>query len=414
MRDENRIVVTGIGVLSPFGVGTEIFWNGLIQGNCAVRKVTQFPVDSDIYPCKIASEVPEFDPWPLIRGDDPALQGRYPKLALTALGMAIEDAGLSYETDALRSADLYMGAAQQTGDEMETFIGYWIKEKDFMLPNDILSRIDPCAVVTAASRIYGIGGRMINLTASCTSGALALMLCVERIRAKRSEIGIAVGTEAISPLIFMGAGLTGELAKRNDDPASASRPFDRDQDGYVLGEGAVALVVETESYALARGAHIYAELRSFAATTDATSFKYVDETGTQMARGMTMVLNQVPANQIDYINAHGPSIVALDTAESIAIRQAFGKFADQIPVTSIKGAIGNPSAAGGMLQVVSGILSIRDGIIPPTINLENPLPACDLDYVNAGSRKQKISTVFISTHGGGGLNAALTVNSSPH
>jgi len=238
---------------------------------------------------------------------------------------------------------------------------------------------------------------------------MALMLCTEQIQAGKSEMGLVVSADAISPLAFLGEGLTGELSKRNDDPAAASRPFDSDQDGWVVGEGAVALVVETISHAQAREAQIYAELGPFATTTDATSFKFFDEAGVQMTRGMKMVLDRVPASQIDYINAHAPSIAALDRAESIAVRRAFGKLADDIPVTSIKGSIGNPGAVGGMFQVVSGILSIRDGIIPPTINLSNPLPGCDLDYVNTRLRRQEINTVFVSAHGGGGVNVALTV-----
>ena len=255
-----------------------------------------------------------------------------------------------------------------------------------------------------------MGGGSISITASCTSGTAALMLCAERIRQSDSDIGLVVGADAISKSLFLGEGLTGELSKRNHDPARASRPFDRDQDGYIIGEGAVALVLEKESHALSRDAKIYSEIGPFSSTTDATSFKYINENGTQMARGMTLLLDRAPAGKIDYVNAHGPSIAALDKAESNAIRIAFGELACSVPVTSIKGSIGNPSAAGGMLQVASEVLSIRDNVIPPTLNLDNPLPGCELNYVRREALAKDVNTVLVSTHGGGGINVALIVN----
>ncbi len=397
--------------MSPFGVGMEPFWSGLINGQSGVNRITQFPVDDDLYPCKIASEVPEFDYSPWISDSDSSISGRYHKLALTVLGMALEDARLTDEADILGKASLYIGSGAQTGDKIEEYIALWTKDESAVLSEDTFSSIDPSGVTTAALKSFNLGSQAFNITASCTSGVLALMTCVGQIQAGKTEIGVVVGADSISPLVFLGVGLTGELSQRNEEPSSASRPFDIEQDGYILGEGAVALVVETECHALSRGARIYAELGSFSATTDATSFKYIDKSAVQMARGMASVLKQIPANQIDYINAHGPSIMPLDIAESYAIRQTFGKQADSVPVTSIKGAIGNPSAAGGMLQLVSGILSIRDGIIPPTINLKTPLQGCDLDYVKEGFRQKAIKSVLIFSHGGGGFNAAFALNS---
>jgi 3-oxoacyl-[acyl-carrier-protein] synthase II len=410
MNKGPKVVITGMGILSPFGVGVETFWGSLVNGECGVRRVSGFPVDSDLYICKIAAEVPEFETGQWIIGDDPALQGRYAKLAVPALGMAIEDARIGSNSDVLDSTDLYMGSAQITGDTLDMFLKTWLIGAASTLPPDTFARLDPHGVSAAASRIFGINGRAMSITASCTSGSAALMLCVENIRAGRSKIGIAVGADAISKSIFLGEGLTGELAKRNDDPKHASRPFDRGQNGYVIGEGAVAIVVEEEAHAQRRGARIYAGLGPFASTSDATSFKYIDDQGTQMGRGMMTILQHVFIREIDYINAHGPSITALDKAESLAIRRAFGDAADDIPVTSIKGAIGNPSAAGGMLQVASAVMSIRDQTIPPTLNLENPLPACDLDYVRTGARKKNVNSVLVSTHGGGGVNVALLLH----
>ena len=379
MTQSDSIVVTGIGVLSPLGIGLEEFWKGLIRGDCGVKRVTHFPVDNEIYRCKIASEVPKFDPQPWIQKDDPALEGRYARLALSAAGMSLRDAGLLAHEDLLQSVDLFVGSAQETGDTLESQIESWLRNPKLPLSPNTLDRIDPHAVTQALSRNFMIGGRVESLSCSCTSGILALMLCICKIQTGRSKMGLVIGADTISPLTFMGEGLTGELAKRNDDPAHASRPFDRDQDGYVIGEGAVAFMVETRSHAQARGSRIYAEFGPMAANNDATSFKYIDEEGNQFSRCHAMVLTKVPPERIDYINVHGPSIKALDRAESKAIRKAFGSHADRIPVSSIKGAIGNPSAAGSMLQITSAILAIRDGVIPHTLNLKNPLPGCDLN-----------------------------------
>jgi len=410
MESKGKLLITGMGALSPLGIGVEAFWEALVRGECGVRRVSNFPVEGPLYQSKIAAEVPSHDPIPWIKETDPALEGRYGSLALPALGMALQDAGLEPGGDVLARADLYVGSAQETADTLEKSLDSWVKGELERIPADAFSRVIPHAVTSALARNYRIRGRAISLTSSCSSGVLALMLCTDWIRSGKSEIGVVVGADAISPLIFAGESLTGELSKRNDDPAHASRPFDRDQDGYIIGEGAVALVVETDSHAQARGARPYASLGPFAATTDGTSFRYIDQEGTQISRCLSMVLQEVPADRIDHISAHAPSIVALDRAESKAIRRTFGEWADRIPVTSIKGAIGNPSAAGGLLQIVSAVLGIRDGVIAPTLNLENPLPGCDLNYVQRSPRRVKMSTVLISAHGGGGLNAALTVH----
>lgn len=410
MESKAKVLITGMGVLSPLGIGVEVFWKALLRGECGIRRVSNFPVDHPFYQCKIAAEVPGHDPKPWILEADPAFEGRYGSLAVPALGMALQDAGLEPGSEVLAGADLYVGSAQETADTLEKSLYSSVKEELERLPADTFARVIPHAVTSALARNYRIGGRAMSLTTSCSSGVLALMLCADWIRSGQSELGLVVGADAISPIIFAGESLTGELAKRNDDPAHASRPFDRDQDGYVIGEGAVALVVETESHAQARGAHPCASLGPFAATTDGTSFRYIDQEGTQLSRGLDMVLQEVPADRIDCISAHAPSIVALDRAESQAIRRAFGERADRIPVTSIKGAIGNPSAAGGLLQIVSAVLGIRDGVIAPTLNLENPLPGCDLNYVQGNPRRGKMSTVLISAHGGGGLNVAVTVH----
>ena len=409
-KNKEPIVITGCGVLSPWGVGHDPFWSAIVEGKCGINKIKSFPVDDDFYLCKIAAEVPEFDPSPWIFIEDPSFKLRYTQLAITALGMALEDSNLVKEKELLNESALFTGSAAQSADTMEMLIDQWVKGSLVKLAPDTFSQVDPYFVVSALVNNFGLEAGAINATASCASGAVALMLCVEEIRRGRLKTGIVLGADPITPITFMLEGLTGELSRRNDDPTSASRPFDQGQDGYVFGEGAVALVIETASRAQERGAKIYGELGPFSSTTDATSFSYIDIEGKEIARGMEMVLSRVPSRDIGYVNAHAPGIAALDRAESNAIKRAFVDMEKTIPVTSIKGAIGNPSAAGGLLQLVSALLSISEGVIPPTINLYEPLPDCDLDYVTGSSRKKMIDTVLVSTHGGGGVNVAFTMH----
>lgn len=406
MIGRNRVVITGIGVLAANGIGKEAFWNSLIAGKSGIGPITQF--DASELPWQVAGEIKDFSPRDYI---NPALkphrQSRNTQLAAAATQMALCDANLNHSL-LLKSAPIQitlgisLGGLDLVEQHTRRLVGKGLSNG--------LPTVSSCVHVIASSFVastLGVPTKLSVISNSCTGGLDAIASGAAAIRRGDVEIAIVGGTDAvIIPSVVTGLGYAGMLSTENTDPETISRPFDLNRTGGVLGEAAGVLIMESLQHALGRNAGWYAEVTGYAAASS------VDST---INEGLETCMVQAISNaglmpsDIAYINAHGTSDIELDTAETSAIKTVFGSHATRIPVTSIKGATGNPLAAGGALQAISSCLSMDSSTIPPTTNYRTPDPDCDLDYVPDSSRQYIPKATLINSHGTGGVNSSLVM-----
>ncbi|HNX33883.1 MAG TPA: beta-ketoacyl-[acyl-carrier-protein] synthase family protein [Kiritimatiellia bacterium] len=410
-KDERRAVVTGIGVVAANGIGVEAFWRTVKAGVSGAGPITLF--DASKLPNRIAAEVKGFDPKSLFAASVKwKRMARHTQFAMAALDMALADAALGdCLAEATRPVCVTMGVSTSAIEVVESAANSVWKGDEARLRPWLVWASQPHAVTTTLSEQVGKQVAFQTVSTACKAGADAVLSAVSSIREGRAEIAIAGGADAPITASTCAAFSAGRLLSgRNDDPLHASRPFDRDRDGGVLGEGAGVLVLESLAHARARGARIWMEVCGGASCPDAFGTQAADGLGACMT--LALANSRLSGSAIDYVCAHGPSDPVIDRVETAMIRSTLGRHANRIPVSSIKGVTGNPLAAAGPMELIACALALRDAIIPPTANYETPDPACDLDYVPQ-ARRTRFEHALVNVHGMGGGNTTLIVRAPP-
>lgn len=403
-----RVVITGIGLVSSLGIGTSATWAALKAGRSGVTRITKF--DTTGYAAQIAGEVRGFDPLQFVEKKDVKKMDVFIQYAIAASQFAVDDARLQITADNATDVGVFVGSG----------IGGFItieREHEALLtggPRRVSPFFIPSAIINlAAGQVsirFGAKGPNLATCTACSASAHAIGESFEIIRRGDAEVMIAGGSEAaITPMSVGGFGAMRALSTRNDEPERASRPFDRDRDGFIIGEGAGVLILEELGYARRRGAQIYAEVVGYGMTGDAYHMTAPSEDGDGARRAMAMALRKagVAPEQVQYINAHGTSTPYNDKLETIAIKACFGAHAHKVAISSTKSMTGHLLGGAGGLEAGISALAVRDQVAPPTINLDNPDPDCDLDYVPGTSRSMAIEYALSNSFGFGGTNAAL-------
>jgi 3-oxoacyl-[acyl-carrier-protein] synthase II len=403
-----QVVVTGLGTVTPIGSGTERFWDGLMTGRSGAGPITQF--ESESLPVRIACEVTDFDPANYVDPRQVGRTDRFTQMAVAAASLAIEEAG---ELDFDKSADRVgviigsgIGGIGTIEREHSALLnGGPRRVSPFMVP-----RLMPNAAAAAVAMKFKLFGPNYAPTSACATGAHAIGEAYRNLQAGAADMMIAGGTEAaLTPLSVSAFARMGALSRRNDNPEAASRPFEKNRDGFVFGEGAGAVILETREHAEERGAPILAEVAGYGASADAFHVTQPDPDGAGAALAMRAALNDARANpdDVDYINAHGTSTPYNDRVETVAIKSAFGVEAKRIPVSSTKSQTGHLLGAAGAVEAIVSVLAVSRNVVPGTINLEEADPECDLDYVGDGPRELNVRLALSNSFGFGGQNACL-------
>jgi len=404
-----RVVVTGLGAVTPIGIGKEAFWNALIAGKNGIGKITRF--DATGYTAQIAGEVPDFDPVQFIDKKELKRMDRYTQFALAATKLAIEDAKLDVKTINGDRAGVFIGSGI---GGMETLHNQYEK-----LFTKGASRISPFFIPMmianmAAGNVaiaFGLRGACECIVTACASGTNAIGDAFRTIERGEADIMFAGGSEAaISPAGVSGfAAMKALCADHNDDPAHASRPFDKNRSGFVMGEGAGIILLESLEHAKARDAHIYAEIVGYGRNDDAYHITTPAPGGITQGKCMKLAIDDAGLNpeEIDYINAHGTSTQFNDKGETEAIKQIFGEYAYKIPISSTKSMTGHMLGAAGGVEAIASILSIENNIVHPTINYETPDEGLDLNYVPNVAQKHEVNAAISNSFGFGGHNACV-------
>lgn len=407
---KNRVVITGMGVISPVGNNTETFWHSLVNGISGISLITHF--DTTGYTTRIAGEVKDFDPTKFIDKKEARRMDRFSQFAVAAAKMAVEDAGLDMKTEDGHRAGVILGSGIGGVATMED-------QKQVLLEKGP-GRVSPFFVpmmisnmaaghISIALGAYGINETVVT---ACASGTNAIGDAFKVIARGDADIMFTGGTEApITPLAVAGFCAMKAVSTRNEEPEKASRPFDKDRDGFVMGEGAGILVLESLEHAQKRGAKIYAEIVGYGATADGYHITAPAPEGAGAARSMEKALVDAGLNpaDVDYINAHGTSTDLNDKGESQAIQKVFGPHATKVAISSTKSVTGHLLGAAGAVEAIACVLAITHGIIPPTINYETPDPECNLDYVPNQAREKKVNVAMSNSLGFGGHNATIVL-----
>jgi 3-oxoacyl-[acyl-carrier-protein] synthase II len=408
-RMKLRVVITGIGLVTPLGNTTETTWRALVNGSSGIRRITKF--EASAFSCRIAGELSGFDPIAFMSPKEAHRADPFIQNALAAALMAVENSGLSIPDSAFRIGVL-IGSGRGGVSTIEKNMNA-LRTKG---PKAVSPFFTPMSLVNMASGYVsmklGAKGPCLDVSTACATGTHALGEAMKIIQRGDADVMIAGGAEAaITPLTLAGFSRAKALTLRNDEPEKASRPFDRQRDGFVLSEGAGVLVLEELRHAEKRGVGIYAELAGYGLSSDAYHFTRPDPDGEGSARAMTLALVDagMRPDDIDYVNAHGTSTIQNDKIETLAIKKAFNDHARKLAISSSKSMLGHMLGAAGAVETAVTAISLSQGIIPPTINLEHPDPECDLDYVPNTSRKQKIKAALSNSLGFGGINAALVL-----
>ena len=405
---KRRVVVTGLGIVSPVGIGIADAWANIIAGRSGIGPVTRF--DASTFPSKIAGEVKGFDVAKWLPPKEARRFDTFIHYGLAASIDAIKDAGLDLEREAREQVGACIGSGIGGLPLIEAthtavIAGGVRKISPFFIPGTIINLISG-----QLSVMYGLKGPNLAVVTACSTANHCIGEAGRLIEYGDADVMIAGGAEScVSPLGIGGFCAARALSTRNDAPELASRPWDKDRDGFVLGEGAGILVLEEYEHARKRGARIYCELAGYGMSADAHHITAPCEDGEGAARCMANALRNGGANadQVDYVNAHGTSTPLGDIAETIAVKRCFGEHASKLAMSSTKSMTGHLLGAAGGVEAVFSVLAIRDQIAPPTINLSNPDPQCDLDYVPNVARKMKITYALSNSFGFGGTNGTL-------
>jgi 3-oxoacyl-[acyl-carrier-protein] synthase II len=404
-EQERRVVVTGLGAVTPLASDIDATWERLLAGNGSCAPVTAFAVDGQ--PVRIACEASEFEPTRWL--DRRALHrtDRFAQLAVAAARMAESDARL----DVAREPDRTGASIATAQGGVASLAACCAGVANARIHPSLVTAFMPNMAAGWVSMELGLRGPVGAPCTACAASAMAIGEGYDAIRLGRAEVMFCGGTEAgITPLAMAGFAAMRALSRRNDDPARASRPFDADRDGFVMGEGAAVIVLEELEHARSRGAPIYAELAGYGATSDAYHMTEPDPAGVGQARAIRLALADagLEASDVDYINAHASSTGLGDQTETAAIKLALGEdTARTIPISSIKGATGHCLGAAGAIEAAVTVLALRDQVVPPTINYRTPDPVCDLDYIPNDARNHRLDVALSNSFGFGGHNAVL-------
>jgi len=405
-----RVAITGIGCVTPIGTGVDALWAGLKAERSVVAPITCF--DSSIYRSQCAAEIHGFDATDYLDPRRVKRMDRFSQFAVVSSLLAVKDAALDLASEDRDRVGAMMGTALggvgYAEEQAARFMRGGLRSVDATLALAVFGGSASCNMAIE----FGVSGPNSTNAMSCASGSIAIGEAFRQVRDGYADVMFAGGSEApLATLCFGAFALIRAMSTRNDDPATASRPFDANRDGFVMGEGAAVLVLEEWSHAVARGARIYAEISGFGTTNDAHHMTAPLPDGKQAARCIRQALADadVAPTEVDYINAHGSATPLNDPTETLAMKTVFGDYAYQVPISSTKGYYGHALGASGAFEAAISALTIANGWIPPTLNLDTPDPACDLDYVPKTGRVVQPKTVLSNSFGFGGINAAMVL-----
>jgi 3-oxoacyl-[acyl-carrier-protein] synthase II len=405
---KKRVVVTGLGAITPIGIGKDEFWQSLLNGKSGIGKITHF--DASEYTTQIAGEVKDFDPAKYIDKKEAKRMDPFTQFAVAASKMAFEDSGINLETEDRTRIGTMIGTGIGGMDTLnEQYKNLFDKGPNRISPFFIPMMIGNMAA-GQTSITFGLQGPCSCVTTACATGTNAIGDAFKVIQRGDADVMVAGGTEAaISPIAVAGFCSMKALSTRNDEPEKASRPFDKDRNGFVMGEGAGVVILESLEHAVARGAHIYAEVIGYGFNADAYHITAPAPEGAQAAKCMEMALKDagIAPEAVDYINAHGTSTPLNDKNETLAIKSLFGEHAYKLAVSSIKSMTGHLLGAAGGIECIATVLTLENDMIPPTINCDAPDEEMDLDYVPHTSRKQVVNVALSNSLGFGGHNATI-------
>ncbi len=407
-KTQRRVVVTGMGVISPVGLNLDQNWDSLVNAKSGIGLITSF--DPERFDAKIAGEIKGFNADDYVPKKEQKKMDRFIHLSLAATEMAVKDSGIEF-TEALqeRSGTLVgvgIGGLPYIEAQHKTFVERGPSRiSPFFIPA-VVSNLAPGHI----SMKYGLKGPNFTATSACASGAHALGEAARYIRDGICDVMVTGGAEAtVSEMAIGGFSAMKALSTRNSHPEQASRPWDRDRDGFVLSEGAATLILEDYEHASKRGAKIYAELTGYGSSSDAYHMTNPSPGGVGASRAMLAALKDasLDASKIDYVNAHGTSTPVGDEIETEAIKRVFGEHSKKLWVSSTKSMVGHTLGAAGAIESVYAIMALTKGVVPPTINLDNPSESCDLDYVPHQARERRMTHVLNNSFGFGGTNSCL-------
>ncbi len=403
-----RVVITGLGAVTPVGNDVPTMWRNLLAGKSGAGPITLF--DAAAFKTKFACEVKDFDAGTLIGKKDARRMDRFTQLAVVAAQQALQDSTLIVNADNTARIGVYVGSGIGGIGTLEAELRQLVAKGPDRVSPFLVPMMLPDTAAGQVAIQFGLRGPNMAIVTACASGNNAIGEATECIRRGAADVMVTGGAEAgITPLAVAGFNSMTAISTRNDAPTQASRPFDKERDGFVIGEGAGMLVLEELEYARTRGAKIYGEILGYGATADAYHITAPEENGAGAVRAMQAALQQasLQPDQIDYINAHGTSTPLNDKSETLAIKTVFGAAAYRIPISSTKSMTGHLLGAGGAVESVICARVLTEAVIPPTINYEHPDPACDLDYVPNTARPAAIETIMSNSFGFGGHNAVL-------
>jgi 3-oxoacyl-[acyl-carrier-protein] synthase II len=407
--EKRRVVVTGLGIVSPVGSTVASAWDSICNGRSGIRTITKLDVSA--FPCRIGGEVVDFNPEDFMPAKEVRKFDPFVPMGFAASVQAIKDSGFEVTEENSPRIGVVIGAGIGGLSTIEENTAKWLEAKS---PRKISPFFIPGGIINAAagqvSIHYKLRGPNLAIVTACTTSTHSIGIAGRTIQHGDADIKVAGGAEmAFTPLGLGSFGQARALSMRNDEPERASRPWDKDRDGFVMAEGAGAVILEEYEHAKARGAKIYAEFVGFGMSGDAHHITAPPEDGEGARLAMVNALRdaRLEPSEVDYINAHATSTELGDIAETIAIKRAFGDHARKLAISSTKSMTGHLLGAAGAVEAIFSILAIRDNILPPTINLENPGPQCDLDYVPGTARKSTVRTALSNSFGFGGTNGSL-------
>ncbi|SFQ95072.1 beta-ketoacyl-ACP synthase II [Desulfoscipio geothermicus] len=407
---QNRVVVTGMGVVSPVGIGKKDFWAALRAGIVGIDEISLF--DASDYPTRIAAEVKGFEASAFIGRELAEQTARFAQFALVAAAEAISDAELKMDRENRQKVGIFLGTSRGGITNLEKFHEVLQNKGSKHINPSLFGQCFPHAATSLVANMAGARGPTGTVMAACASGTAAIGNAFRALQRGDADIIITGGTEApLTPLMFAGTCASRVMSTSNDRPRQACRPFDKNRDGFVMGEGAGMVVLETLNHALQRNARIYGEIIGYGLTCDAYHITAPHPKGSGIAMAMSLALSEgkVSPGEVDYLNAHGTSTILNDRCETLGIKQVFGPYAYSLPVSSTKSMTGHLMGAAGAVEFIACLLAMENNLIPPTVNYETPDPDCDLDYVPNLARKSRLNLVMSDSLGFGGHNASLLV-----